>query len=65
MLTRRLVIQSGLATIAAPAILRAQTLSGSVTLMTYTGIFQDNYTKAVVEPFLKVHPDVKVNFVSA
>ncbi|MGY6248546.1 extracellular solute-binding protein [Bosea thiooxidans] len=65
MLTRRLVIQSGLATIAAPAILRAQTLSGSVTLMTYTGIFQDNYTKAVVEPVLKVHPDVKVNFVSA
>lgn len=65
MLTRRLVIQSGLATIAAPAVLRAQTLSGSVTLMTYTGIFQDNYTKAVVEPFLKAHPDVKVNFVSA
>lgn len=65
MLTRRLVVQSGLATIAAPAILRAQTLSGTVTLMTYTGIFQDNYTKAVVEPFEQAHPGVKVNFVSA
>ena len=65
MLTRRLVIQSGLATIAAPAVLRAQTLSGTVTLMTYTGIFQDNYTKAVVEPFQQAHPGVKVNFVSA
>ena len=51
MLTRRLVIQSGLATIAMPAVLRAQTLSGQITLMSYAGIFQDNYTKTVIEPF--------------
>lgn len=62
MLTRRLVIQSGLATIAAPAVLRAQTLSGEITLMSYAGIFQDNYTKAVVEPFLAANPGVKVNY---
>ncbi len=63
MLTRRLVIQSGLATIAMPAVLRAQTLSGQITLMSYAGIFQDNYTKAVIEPFLQAHPGVKVNYV--
>lgn len=63
MITRRLVVQSGLATIAAPAVLRAQTLGGAITLMSYSGIFQDNYTKAVIEPFLKAHPGVTVNYV--
>ncbi len=50
MLTRRLVLQIGLATLAAPAIVRAQAPRGSITLMSYAGIFQDNYVKAVVEP---------------
>ena len=63
MLTRRLVLQSGLATIAMPAVLRAQTLSGQITLMSYAGIFQDNYTKTVIEPFQQAHPGVKVTFV--
>lgn len=63
MLTRRLVIQSGVATIAMPAVLRAQTLSGQITLMSYAGIFQDNYTKTVIEPFQQKHPGVKVNYV--
>lgn len=60
--TRRLVLQTGLATIAMPAVLRAQGLSGQITLMSYAGIFQDNYTKAVIEPFLAAHPGVKVNY---
>jgi putative spermidine/putrescine transport system substrate-binding protein len=60
--TRRLVLQTGLASIAAPAVLRAQGLSGQITLMSYAGIFQDNYTKAVIEPFQLAHPGVKVNF---
>lgn len=64
MLTRRLVLQTGLATVAAPALVRAQpSLSGTITLMSYAGIFQDNYTKAVVEPFQQAHPGVKVNYV--
>jgi putative spermidine/putrescine transport system substrate-binding protein len=63
MLTRRLAIQAGLATIAAPAIVRAQGVSGSLSLMSYAGIFQDNYTKAVVEPFQQAFPNVKVNYV--
>lgn len=61
--TRRLVLQTGLATIAAPALVRAQGLSGSITLMSYSGIFQDNYVKAVVEPFQQAFPGVKVNYV--
>ena len=61
MLTRRLVLQSGLATIAMPAVLRAQTLSGQITLMSYAGIFQDNYTKAVIEPFQQAHRNLAVH----
>jgi putative spermidine/putrescine transport system substrate-binding protein len=64
MINRRVVLQAGLATLAAPAIVRAQTVRGSIAVMAYAGIFQDNYTKAVVEPFQKAFPDVKVNYVS-
>lgn len=60
--TRRLILKTGLATIAMPAVLRAQTLSGQITLMSYAGIFQDNYMKTVVEPFMAANPGVKVNF---
>lgn len=63
MLTRRLAIQAGLATIAAPAIVRAQSVSGTISLMSYAGIFQDNYTKAVIEPFQQAFPNVKVSYV--
>ena len=63
MLTRRLVLQTGLATIAGPAIVKAQSLRGSITLMSYAGIFQDNYLKTVVEPFQQAFPGVKVNYV--
>jgi putative spermidine/putrescine transport system substrate-binding protein len=31
--------------------------------MSYAGIFQDNYVKAVVEPFQQAFPEVKVNYV--
>jgi putative spermidine/putrescine transport system substrate-binding protein len=62
MLTRRHLIQTGIATIAAPSVLRAQGVGGQITLMSYAGIFQDNYTKAVVEPFLQANPGVKVNY---
>lgn len=39
--------------------------SGDVTLMMYSGVVQDNYTKAVVEPFMAEHPDIDVNYVAA
>lgn len=34
----------------------------TVTLVTYTGLFQDRYTKAVIEPFEKSHPQIKINY---
>ncbi|WP_265300799.1 extracellular solute-binding protein [Verminephrobacter eiseniae] len=37
-------------------------LADTVVLTGYAGIFQENYTKAVVEPFRKAHPDIQVEF---
>ena len=37
----------------------------TVTLMAYTGLFQDRYTAAVVEPFMKANPGIKINYVTA
>lgn len=34
----------------------------TVTLAAYSGIFQDHYMKAVVEPFMKANPGIKVEF---
>ncbi|MGH3502617.1 MAG: ABC transporter substrate-binding protein [Nocardioidaceae bacterium] len=36
--------------------------SGQVTLMAYTGIFQDRYTKAVIKPFEKKYPNIDVTY---
>ena len=64
MRTRRTIVQTGLAALAAPSLVRAQAPRGAITLMAYGGIFQDNYVKAVVEPFQRAFPDVKVNYVA-
>lgn len=34
----------------------------TVTVMAYTGLFQDRYTKAVIEPFEKANPGIKINY---
>jgi putative spermidine/putrescine transport system substrate-binding protein len=44
---------------------RAAEPSGELVLMAYPGAFQDNYTKAVVEPFMAAHPGVKVIYSAA
>ena len=67
MLTRRLVLktglQAGVAALAMPAIGRAQSPGGAITLMSYNdGTFQDNYIKTVVEPFQQAFPGVQVNY---
>ena len=49
-------LQTGLAALAAPSIAHAQAPRGSITLLSYSGIFQDNYTRAVVEPFRRAFP---------
>ncbi|GAA2454667.1 ABC transporter substrate-binding protein [Actinomadura vinacea] len=35
----------------------------TVTFAGFFGVFQDQFTEAVIEPFEKQHPDIKVNFV--
>jgi putative spermidine/putrescine transport system substrate-binding protein len=37
-------------------------ISGTITLVAYAGIFQDNYTAAVIAPFEKLYPNVKVTY---
>ncbi|TKT74574.1 ABC transporter substrate-binding protein [Aquamicrobium sp. LC103] len=37
-------------------------MAETVTLTGYSGIFQDHYTKAVLEPFMEKHPDITVQF---
>jgi len=34
----------------------------TVTLAAYAGLFKERYVKAVIEPFMKNHPDIKVEF---
>ncbi|MBB4095772.1 extracellular solute-binding protein [Brucella pecoris] len=36
--------------------------AAEITVMGYRGAFQDNYVKAVIEPFQKEHPDIKVTY---
>lgn len=36
--------------------------AAEITVMGYRGAFEENYVKAVVQPFMKKHPDIKVNF---
>src|SRR5258708_1007294 len=53
--TRRQRIWLGAAALAltVSTAVSAETPSGEITLQAYAGIFQDNYTAAVIEPFLK------------
>ena len=34
----------------------------TVTVMAYSGLFQERYTKAVVEPFMKANPGIKIEY---
>jgi len=41
-----------------------QELSGAITFGSYTGVFEDEYKKAVIAPFLAAHPGVTVTYTS-
>jgi putative spermidine/putrescine transport system substrate-binding protein len=56
-LPRRAVLGTALAT---PFIRRAHAAEGTVTVGAYSGIFEENYRPAVVEPFMKANPGIKV-----
>ncbi|QRM32673.1 extracellular solute-binding protein [Microvirga sp. VF16] len=50
-------------------LLATTVLSGSlaasaaeITVMGYRGPFEENYKKAVIQPFMQAHPDIKVNY---
>ncbi|CAN7204726.1 MULTISPECIES: ABC transporter substrate-binding protein [Pseudarthrobacter] len=38
--------------------------SGEVNLIAYSGVWQDQYTAAVIEPFQAKYPDIKINYAS-
>src|SRR5712671_5590130 len=56
-----LLLMAALAT--TPGAARAQGApSGEITFAGYVGVFQDNYTAAVIEPFMKKFPGIKVSY---
>ncbi|MFD2238263.1 ABC transporter substrate-binding protein [Aureimonas populi] len=62
-LARTLMASAALAVLAPAAHAQsAADVSGEITLMAYSGIFKDNYTAAVIEPFMELYPDVTVNY---
>jgi putative spermidine/putrescine transport system substrate-binding protein len=50
------------AAIAAGLSSHSATAQQTVTLMAYSGLFQERYTKAVVEPFMKANPGIKIEY---
>ncbi|WNJ88863.1 ABC transporter substrate-binding protein [Bosea sp. 685] len=48
------------ATIAATLIAAPAAAQTTITFAGYTGLYQDLYTKAVIEPFMTANPDIKV-----
>jgi putative spermidine/putrescine transport system substrate-binding protein len=62
-LTRRgLGLGGGSVVLSAPFVRRADAQERSITLGTYSGVFEDNYRAAVVEPFMRAHPGIRVNY---
>ncbi|GAA4160419.1 ABC transporter substrate-binding protein [Shinella granuli] len=53
--------RAGLAALAM-ALATSVAMADTVVLTAYSGIFQENYVKAVVEPFMKANPDIIVEF---
>lgn len=58
-LTRRIVLAAAAAASLAAVPARAET---NLTFAGYTGLYQDLYTKAVIEPFMKANPDIKITY---
>jgi putative spermidine/putrescine transport system substrate-binding protein len=63
--TRRGLLAGGIGTaLAAPFVRPARAVEGSVTFAGYAGIFQENYQAAVIEPFMRANPGIKVVYYS-
>lgn len=61
---RRLLLATAGTALATPFIRRAHAVTGEITLAAYSGIFQENYEPAVVEPFRRANPGIKVTYYS-
>ena len=57
---RTLTLAALAAPLASPRVARAQ--ARSITFAGYSGIFQENYQAAVINPFMAAHPDIRVNY---
>ncbi|GGF62623.1 polyamine ABC transporter substrate-binding protein [Azorhizobium oxalatiphilum] len=55
-------VQISAAVLALGLMTQAAAAETNLTVMGYSGLFQERYTKAVLEPFMKAHPDIKVTF---
>jgi putative spermidine/putrescine transport system substrate-binding protein len=64
MLTTRRRIGQGLAggLLSVPFIRRASAQERTITVAAYSGVFEENYKAAVIEPFLRSHPGIKINY---
>ncbi|MFQ6160315.1 ABC transporter substrate-binding protein [Sinorhizobium meliloti] len=61
MIAMKHATRAGLAALAM-ALATSVAMADTVVLTAYSGIFQENYIKAVVEPFMKANPDITVEF---
>ncbi len=61
---RRTLLLGAAATgaLAAPWVRPARAQERAITLMAYSGIFEERYRAAVVEPFMRANPGIKVNY---
>lgn len=60
--TRRRLVQAAAAgAVSVPFFRPVAAQERAVTLALYSGIFQDTYRTAVIEPFMRAHPGIRVN----
>ncbi|WP_431285218.1 extracellular solute-binding protein [Humitalea sp. 24SJ18S-53] len=58
----RRALLAGAAILAAPRLGRAADPTGDITVVGYFGIFEDHYTRTVINPFMQRNPGIKVTF---
>ena len=62
---RHLVATAAGGVLAAPFVRSAAAQERVITFAAYSGIFEENYRAAVIEPFMRTHPGIRVNYFSA
>ncbi len=60
-LTRRTTFPLLAASLSAPFVRPAAAQERTVTVALYSGVFQESYQAAVIEPFMRAHPGIKVS----